>query len=41
LPTEKEKQKSREAHASNDAQCRAVSDKERTYVAELAYGLYE
>jgi DUF2934 family protein len=41
LQAEEEKQYSKDMHAFVDTQSRAVSDADRTLVAELAYGLYE
>lgn len=40
-PAAEEKQNSKDTHASRDIQSKAVSDEDRTRVAELAYGLYE
>ena len=41
LQAEEEKQNSKDMHASRDTQSKAVSDEDRTRVAELAYALYE
>jgi hypothetical protein len=41
LEAEEEKQQDKEAHASIDAQSKAISGEDQTRVAELAYALYE